>query len=218
MLLHTILMVAYNLEHLTEDASQEVMGPIQDDEALFLYAVVRGMRLRSALEIGGLGGYSAVNFCAAVGPSGIVYSVDVNSVPVVAPNHRVVVKNAAHLSRAALPDLPVDGIDLVFFDCHDYDAEMSMFERLRADGVVRDDTVLALHDTNEHPYQTGPWVYKNPGGPGWVHAQAERRMVNDLRARGYEAFQLHTRLDRHSPDLPYRHGVTLLSKPRELPV
>jgi predicted O-methyltransferase YrrM len=55
-----------NLIHLTQDVNQQVGGPIQDDEALMLFAVVRGCRFKRILEIGGLFGYSAKNFCEAV--------------------------------------------------------------------------------------------------------------------------------------------------------
>jgi predicted O-methyltransferase YrrM len=74
-------MVAYDLSHLTQQESQEVLGPVQDDEALFLYALIRVTKIRRVLEIGGLGGYSARNFCVAVGNHGIVYTVDLNPVP-----------------------------------------------------------------------------------------------------------------------------------------
>ncbi len=49
---------------------------MQDDEALLLYSVVRGMRLSRVLEIGGLSGYSAKNFLQAMEPmQGVVYTV-----------------------------------------------------------------------------------------------------------------------------------------------
>lgn len=43
--------------------------PLQDDEALLLYSVVRGLRFSSVLEIGGLRGYSAHNFLQAMEPT-----------------------------------------------------------------------------------------------------------------------------------------------------
>jgi hypothetical protein len=39
-------MVSYDLSHLTQSPDQRVQGPIQDDEALLLYALVKVMRLR----------------------------------------------------------------------------------------------------------------------------------------------------------------------------
>lgn len=49
-------MVAYSLSHLTQADDQRVGGPIQDDEALVLFALIRAMRLKRILEVGGLGG------------------------------------------------------------------------------------------------------------------------------------------------------------------
>ena len=56
----------YDFSHLIQSPDQMVNGPIQDDEALMLYAVVRTMRLRRVLELGGLSGYSARNFLSAL--------------------------------------------------------------------------------------------------------------------------------------------------------
>ena len=73
-------MVNYDLKHLTQNDDQRVLGPIQDDEALFLYSVIRGSRMRRVLEIGGLSGYSATNFLAAMcasGPGAMLYTVDI---------------------------------------------------------------------------------------------------------------------------------------------
>ena len=52
-------MVSYPLAHLTQDERQEVSGPIQDDEAPVRFALIRCMRMRAVVEIGGLAGYSA---------------------------------------------------------------------------------------------------------------------------------------------------------------
>ena len=93
-------MVTYNLEHLTQEDRQEVSGPIQDDEALFMYAIIRGMQIETVLEIGGLNGYSARNFLAAVGPEGTVFTCDVNPVAQIANNHVVLIKNGIEFDFA----------------------------------------------------------------------------------------------------------------------
>lgn len=206
-------MVKYSLDHLTQPDSQKVSGPIQDDEALFLFALIRGCRLRRVLEIGGLGGYSARNFCAAVGPDGIVFTVDVNKVPKVAENHFPIQKDARYLTAEDVRDAP---LDLVFFDCHRFDVQMEMYRGLRQQALITDDTVLALHDTNLHPFKAAPWAYPIEGG--YVHQRVEREMVNEFRRHGYEGFALHTDLRVHGPDLPYRHGVTILRPFRQLAV
>lgn len=47
----------YDLSHLTQPDHQRVMTPIQDDEALFLYALCRVTQARLVVEFGGGEGY-----------------------------------------------------------------------------------------------------------------------------------------------------------------
>src|ERR1019366_4541481 len=108
-------MVSYDLMHLSQPDDQRVIGPIQDDEALFLFSIIRGMRLRTILEVGGGAGYSARNFLAAVGPHGKVYTVDPNPVATISDNHIVVSKS---IGDVVATDIFAEQIDLVFFDCH----------------------------------------------------------------------------------------------------
>jgi predicted O-methyltransferase YrrM len=204
-------MVAYPLAHLTQDDRQEVSGPIQDDEALALFALIRCMRMRNVVELGGLAGYSARNFCAAVGPQGRVVTLDLVDVPKVADNHVVVVGDATAMDLTKLGE---KRFDLVFLDCHDYAAEWTFVTRLTQAGLIDDDSVIAAHDTNVHPYQSVPWAYQIP--EGWVHCPVERKLVNDLQKAGYDAICLHSRAETHGPDMPYRHGLTILKKFRRL--
>ncbi len=141
-------MVKYNLSHLTQPDDQRVVGPIQDDEGLLLFAVIRVMRLRRVLEIGGLDGYSARNFCEAVGPGGNVYTIDQNYFAPIAPNHTVVMRDAAKIGALDIGNTP---LDLIFFDCHDYAAQMTLLHRLWDADMITSRTVIALHDTNFIP-------------------------------------------------------------------
>lgn len=209
----------YDFSHLTQPLNQKVGGPIQDDEALLLYSVVRGMRVRRVLEIGGLGGYSARNFLQALkwDVDTAVYTVDINPVKSQASNHFTIEKDVAKLTAEDVHNRP---LDLVFFDCHVLDAQMNMFVSFINKGLITDDTVIALHDTNLHPRKTAAWSYPisdNNGDAGFVHQDVERKMVNELRKQfGYDAFCLHTRMARHDDILPTRHGVTLMKKFVEL--
>lgn len=206
-------MAAYDLSHLTQSEQQIEMGPIQDDEALFLYALVRGKRMRRILEAGGLDGYSARNFLQALRGDGVVYTVDLSPVSSQADNHIVIQKDIAELKA---DDLGGEPLDLVFFDCHVFDGQMALFENLRRAGVIHDGTVLALHDTNLHPEKFLWW--SEPLDEGWVHQKIERRMVNALHEQGYDAFMLHTDMRRHDEAFPMRHGLTLMQKFKPLSV
>ncbi|GAB4815706.1 hypothetical protein N2152v2_002752 [Parachlorella kessleri] len=76
------------------------------------------------LEVGGLAGYSATNFLKALEPtSGVVYTVDINPVPVVdSTRHKPIMKNAALLTVADVDSKP---LDLIFFDAHVLDAQLN---------------------------------------------------------------------------------------------
>lgn len=208
-------MVKYDLSHLTQDDTEMVCGPIQDTEALFLYSIIRGMGLRRILEIGGVDGYSATNFIKAfIKPEqSILYTIDIHPVPKVAPNHKVIVKDATHVTARDIDHTP---LDMVFFECHVIDVQMTLYNNLKKMGMITDDTLIVLHDTNLHPKQ----YWSNHGyktEEGWVHQGAEREMANIfVQEHGYHAFSLHTKMNVHDDAFPMRHGVTLLQKFRAL--
>ena len=85
---------------------------------LYIQSLEGRCRLERILEIGGLNGYSAKIFLQALSYNhkGILYTCDINDVPKLGENHKVIVKNALHLSK---DDLDNQTLDLVFFDCHD---------------------------------------------------------------------------------------------------
>lgn len=209
----------YQIDHLDQPAHQGVGGPIQDDEALLLYALVRTMRLRRVLEIGGLDGYSARNWLAALGDEtgAAVYTVDLEPVPSQGPNHHVITRDCA---RVGPQDLHFQPLDLIFFDAHVLEAQMALLGRLEQAGLVQPHTVIALHDTGLHPRKMAPWAYRivdGDGQEGWVHQPVERVMVNRLRERGWDALCLHMGHDRSDERMPVRHGLTLMQRFRPLP-
>jgi predicted O-methyltransferase YrrM len=207
-------MVNYNLEHLTQPENQNVSGPIQDDEALFLYSIIRGCRLERILEIGGLSGYSAKNFLQALSfnNNGILYTCDINPVPILAQNHKVIIKNALELTIDELDHKP---LDLIFFDCHDM-IQMDIYYKFVSNNIINDNTIIALHDTNLHypPYQhCGIYIeHEN----GYAHQPVERNMVNIFKNLGYDIFSISTDHSKHSPEFPVRHGITVCRKFRLL--
>jgi len=210
--MYNIFMVHYDLSHLIQPDDQRVAGPIQDDEALFLFSIVKGMRLRRILEIGGLNGYSARNFLACVDVNGVVYTVDINDVQQLAPNHKTIIKNAKDLT---LQDVDGGSMDMVFFDCHDM-VQMDIFTLFVENGIITDRTIIALHDTNLHyaPYHIcGIYI---PSEDGYAHQPVERKMTNIFKDMGYDIFSLHTTRDKHSQDFPWRHGVTICQKFKRL--
>jgi len=200
-------MVQYDLSHLTQSPDQNVWGPIQDDEALFLYSIVRCCRLNRILEIGGLSGYSAKNFLQALSFSntGVLYTCDINPVPILADNHKVFIKNALDLTPEDLDNKP---IDLIFFDCHDL-VQVEIYDRFVNNNMVNSKTIIVLHDTNLHYPPYHKWGTYIPSEDGYIHQPVERHMVNMFKLSGYDIFSISTDRTKHSPDFPIRHGLTV---------
>lgn len=200
----------YNLTHLTQDVEQDVLGPIQDDEALLLYSIIRVMRLHNIVEIGGLSGYSAKNFSEAI-IDGNIYTVDISPVPKIADNHIVIIKDCRFVTKE---DLPVK-IDMIFFDAHVYDEQVDFYNVLKNNEIIDDNVVLAFHDTNLHPKNIcGKYFLESENG--WVHQPVERNLVEYFRTLGFDAICFHTKLEEQS--IPFRHGITIMKKYKKLHV
>ena len=204
----------YNLEHLTQDSTQSTPGPIQDDEALLMFSLIKVTRIKRILELGAGNGYSAKNFCEAIGNNGTVYSVDWGidaHCPVYADNHKVITKNVADVQAEDVDNQP---IDLVFFDCHAYEAELCVFQNLKREGIITDKTIFIFHDTNLLPSENA-LGYPNISyevTDGWVFCPPERQLVNDFKEMGYDIINLGTTKDVHGEHLPYRCGLSIARK------
>ena len=118
--------------------AQGVLGPMQDDEALLLFALVQASQVRRVLEVGGLGGFSALTLAQAMRrkPHAIVYSVDLHATPRRHPRHRSIRKDAAQLQPADVGGAP---LDLIFLDCHVYNATKATLTRLLRLGMLAHD-------------------------------------------------------------------------------
>jgi predicted O-methyltransferase YrrM len=194
----------YDLSHLTQNPAQMAAGPIQDDEALLLFAVCRVICARRVAEFGGLDGYSAANFLAALKnvPNSKVYTVDPAFNGSLLPNQVHIRKWAKDVVAADFDNEP---LDLVFFDCHDYGEQLQAYETLTHAGIISRATILALHDTGTHPQKFFPWAFA--GQDGYIHQTAERELVNQFQDLGYECISFHAPTP--LPPLRYRHGLTL---------
>ena len=155
----------------------------------------RGNEIANDLRAWWRCGLFAKNVLRAVDDDSEVYTCDINPVPKLAQNHHCILKDARDVQAS---DVNNKVIELIVFDCHLY--QMQVFLRFRDLGLIISHTVLALHDTNTHPYKSVHWAY--PVSQGYVHQAPERKMVNDFVDMGYHAFCLHTRNSKHSPKLP----------------
>jgi hypothetical protein len=214
----------YDLSHL-DQSSTLVYGPIQDDEALFLFALIRCMGLKYIVEVGGLHGYSARNFLKAINLVGKVITIDplflnLYEIPEInLTNHAAIIKFAHDVSPE---ELPIPYIDLLFFDAHDYDSQILFFNKMSETKLITDKTLVVLHDTGCAPMRlydeqilfSGPENSNN----GYVSSPllAERRISNYLTNKGYQAMHVSANNNCLPEYIQTRHGITILYKPYSL--
>jgi len=213
----------YDLSHLRQETS-EIYGPIQDDEALFLFALIKVMCLRHIVEIGGLFGYSAANFIKAIPSDGSVVTVDPAFQPSESPGigcnindrrHSLITKFAHEVVQE---DLKIPHIDLIFFDCHDFESQLAFFKKFDGKLITRD-TILALHDTGTHPIHYGGVTFLHRGREFGNYGslppchKVERSLSNTFMDMGYSPFHLHVNNKKMPTEsCKLRHGLTILSK------
>lgn len=207
-----------DLGHLRFFKEEAACGPIQQEEALLLFALVRVLRPRVVVEFGFHRGHSALNFLLALPPDGELHSYDISEGA--AQMASQLFAGAARFHYHHKPQesfLPADvggrEIDLVLLDAaHDLDLNVATFEKLRPCLAPR--AILAVHDTGtwwraHMRHEHLAWAADRPHG--WLSAEEyapwdeERRFVNWLRETHPDLSQLHLHSYR-----ALRHGLTLL--------
>ena len=144
------------------------MGPeIQADDVLILSALIRAFKVKTVLELGGLGGFSARCFCGA---GAKVWSIDINPFRINDQNHIMITKNVADLR----PEEIGEKLDMVFFDAHCYGEQTECLRRFKEASLITDSSLLVFHDTAGN------------------HQISEKLMVNDLISNGYSCLHVPT--------------------------
>lgn len=209
-----VLRKKYSLSHLRY-FGEYVAGPIQRDEALLLYALVKAVDPKTIVEFGFLLGHSALNFLKAMSSDARLYSYDILegsrqlAMKIRDERFRFVFKSQADFECS---DVDNRLVDLVFFDAsHDFDVNVVTFEKVRM--CLSERALIVVHDTGAwygdlKGFQTaeGYFVDHLIGG-GYVHRPYERKFVNYIRENMEDFDQIHL----HSTS-KFRHGLTILQR------
>ncbi len=212
----------YDLAHLALVPEEDAYGPLQRDEALLLYGLVRTTRPAVIVEMGFFIGDSALNFLQALPPTSRVHSFDIadHATGYAAmfphPNFTYHRKSQDEITPG---DVGHASVDLVFLDAsHDLELNRRTFERLQE--VVSDDAIIVVHDTGTwHPSMIyhQDWAARYPerrvSDQEYLHEPDERAFVNWVRETYPEYAQIHLHTTR-----VLRHGLTLLQRSRRLSV
>lgn len=194
---------------------------IQDEEALFLYSLVRANRINRILELGGGAGKSSLNFLKAMehDKDSVLYTVDITEQVKLGENHVTITRDCNYLVPSDVDNKP---LGLIFFDCHTVIPQLNLYNILKRNNLITEETIIVLHDTNLYyePYLTTDCEVGYPKesliydseNDGFAHQWVERQMVNYFKLEGYDIFSIRTKKESHTKDFPYRNGISVCQK------
>ena len=204
----------YSLSHLN-NFEEYAAGPIQRDEALLLFALVKTVDPKTIVEFGFLAGHSAKNFLIAMSSDARLYSYDISeasgklAMKINDKRFKFILKSQTEFAPS---DVDNRMIDLAFFDAaHDFQLNVATFEKLM--GSLSERALMVVHDT-------GAWYGDLKGsrspegyfldrqrGLGYIHRPDERKFVNYIKETMPDFDQIHF----HSTS-KFRHGLTILQR------
>eukprot|EP00928_Gymnodinium_smaydae_P011678 TRINITY_DN14281_c0_g1_i2.p1 TRINITY_DN14281_c0_g1~~TRINITY_DN14281_c0_g1_i2.p1 ORF type:complete len:642 (+),score=108.71 TRINITY_DN14281_c0_g1_i2:57-1982(+) len=178
----------YELPHLLRDNAPR-LGPVQDDEALLLYALVRATRPKTIVEFGTANGFSGVNWLHAIGddPEALVFSYDILPYPAARnledADHRFVFVQKSQADFAA-SDVNQRPVDVAFFDAgHVVEYSLLAFERLLPS--LTPTAIVAVHDTGLHVRDFGSGAPEDEEGLPFNAQRCGKRPGGAMRCRTF---------------------------------
>jgi predicted O-methyltransferase YrrM len=209
----------YDLAHLRVYLDAPI-GPVQRDEALFLYALIKVIRPSVVAEIGFLAGQSAFNFLQALDDGAMLYSFDISEKSEAIAADAFGDRSDFRFRRRSQDEITsadVDGrlVDLVFLDAsHDLELNQRTFAQLLP--LLAPRAIVAVHDTGtwavdrmlpSHRSVTATEPHGWLSSSEFQHRREERLFMNWIAEEHPEFAQLHL----HTLST-LRHGLTLLQR------
>ena len=214
------------MSHLLSYREDDAIGPLQRDEAIALFGIIRSLRPKVVVEFGFFHGHSAFNFLRALPADGQLFSYDIDEDSIRRAgrefgfDRRFTFVGKSQVDFDA-SDIGGQLIDFVFFDAaHELELNIATFARI-VDRLAPD-AMIAIHDTGlwqrehfspihatftgEYP---GVWVNEDL----YAHQPGERAFVNWIVAGPHRFSGIHLHSTR-----TLRHGLSLLQRQRELAV
>ena len=212
------------VSHLLSYKEADALGPLQRDEALALFGIVRTLRPKTMVEFGFSRGHSAFNFLCALEHDARLYSYDIS-----ADSARCARREMSfdprltfiHKSQASYDPGDIDHrlIDFLFFDgAHDLTLNIETFKRVLP--CLAPGAMIAIHDTGlweKSHFSPVQARVAQVAQEGWVTEtsyahQPEERAFVDWIISGHPDFGA---IHFHSTHT-LRHGFSLLQRKSSL--
>ncbi|MDY6990327.1 MAG: class I SAM-dependent methyltransferase [Thermodesulfobacteriota bacterium] len=207
----------YDLSHLEQPGKREA---VQQEEALFLYSLVKVLRPRTIVEFGFAAGYSARNFLAAMPEDCHLYSYD-PSPDAFKFAGKIKDERFTFYQKRGEDFMPSDiegrPIEIAFLDAsHVFEHNKKVFEKIK--GYLSDACIIIVHDTGLYNKDFMEVEWRIPGSfyvtdKGYAHRPQERIFVNYLKRRYPQFGQIHL----HSMNVG-RMGLTVIQRYKKLDV
>ncbi len=198
----------YALGHLRKP---DTVSSLQNDEALFMYSLVKVTNPKVIVEFGFCKGFSAKNFLASMADDALLYSYDPDPVAT-RYARRIRDKRFRFLGKRgedfSAEDIDHQHIDLLLLDAsHEFSDSMDMFGKIYRQ--MAPGGIIIVHDTGLFGTKFMKPQWKTPDGiivgDGYAHRPQERLFVNHLKCRYPQLQQIHFHSWRSA-----RMGFTLL--------
>ncbi|GAA5128633.1 class I SAM-dependent methyltransferase [Luteolibacter yonseiensis] len=212
------------ISHLASYRENDAIGPLQRDEAIALFGIIRSLRPKVVVEFGFFHGHSAFNFLQALSGDARLFSYDIDPESIRRAKSEFgfdrrftfIAKSQTEFDAA---DVGRREIDFVFFDAaHELDLNQETFRRIAPH--LAPEGMMAVHDTGLWPREyfesihhefergmPGEWVTENL----YAHQPGERRFIDWILSEYPEFSAIHF----HST-ATLRHGFSLLQRRRSL--
>lgn len=212
------------ISHLLSYREDDAVGPLQRDEALALFGIVKTIRPKVLVEFGFFHGHSAFNFLQAMPKDGRLYSYDISPDSCTRardefgfdPRFTFIGKSQTHFDPK---DIDHHMIDFVFFDAaHELELNTETFSRVVCQLAL--DGMIAVHDTglwHRSHFSDVHHTFANEMAGEWksedlyAHQPGERAFIDWIVDHHPEFSVTHF----HSTDT-LRHGFSLLQRKRSL--
>ncbi len=212
------------MSHLLSYREDDAIGPLQRDEAIALFGIVRTLRPETVVEFGFFHGHSAFNFLKALPPDARLFSYDIDADSAQRaktefdfdPRFRFIGKSQTDFEPA---DIGGREIDFAFFDAaHELDLNQETFRRILPHLAA--EATVAVHDTGLWPRRHFRAIHHEFASemPGewrdddlYAHQPGERAFIDWIVTQHPEFSALHFHSTR-----TLRHGFSLLQRKRSL--
>jgi Methyltransferase domain len=213
-----------HISHLLSYRENDAIGPLQRDEAIALFGIIRTLRPQVVVEFGFFHGHSAFNFLQALTENAQLYSYDIDSESIQRAKSEFSFDKRFHFigksqTDFAPEDIGHQKIDFVFFDAaHELDLNIQTFQRII--DQLDPEAMLAVHDTGlwQRAYfspihetftreMPGEWETEDL----YAHQPGERKFMDWIVTEYPEFSVLHFHSSR-----TLRHGFSLLQRKRQL--